>query len=306
MPEEDEERTRVTGFEEMQLPTTGEDCLVVIHTAVQTELGKRYVLKDAITTIGRGAGNHVVVSSDAVSRQHAQLERRGTDFLVSDLNSTNGTFINNERMRPFNTRLNRGDQIRVGDTVFKFLSGSDIEAQYHAVIGHMAVTDGLTNVSNRKHLDTLLSEEIQRARRHARDLSVLMIDIDHFKTINDVHGHLAGDRVIAGLAMLLRQRLRSGDRLGRYGGEEFCAVLPETALGSATAIAETLRTLIATHPFPIESQRLAVTVSIGVAALMPHMDCSDLYRAADEQLYRAKGAGRNRVCGSEPGSSEPV
>jgi two-component system cell cycle response regulator len=296
MPDEDDEKTRVTGLEEMDLPTTGEDCLVVIHTAVQTELGRRYVLKDAVTTIGRGAGNHVVVGSDAVSRHHAQLERRANDFLVSDLNSTNGTFINSERKRPFNALLNRGDQIRVGDTVFKFLSGSDIEAQYHAVIGHMAVTDGLTNISNRKHLDTLLTEEIQRAHRHGRDLSVLMIDIDHFKKINDVHGHLAGDRVIAGLAALLRQRLRADDKLGRYGGEEFGAVLPETPLTNATAIAETLRTMVATHPFPIESQRLAVTISVGVAALQPQMSCADIYRAADEQLYRAKGEGRNRVC----------
>jgi two-component system cell cycle response regulator len=296
MPDEDDEKTRVTGLEELQVPTTGEDCLVVIHTAVRTELGRRYVLNESPMTIGRGSNNHVVVSSDAVSRQHAQLERRGTDIILSDLNSTNGTFINNERKRPNNARLNRGDQIRVGDTVFKFLSGSDIEAQYHAVIGYMAVTDGLTNLSNRKHLDTLLSEEIQRARRHGRDLSVLMIDIDYFKTINDVHGHLAGDRVIAGLAQLLRQRLRSDDKLGRYGGEEFCAVLPETNLANAAAIAETLRTLVATSPFPIDSQRLAVTVSIGGAALQPQMQTSDLYGAADEMLYRAKNLGRNRVC----------
>jgi two-component system, cell cycle response regulator len=296
MPDEDDEKTRVTGLEEMDLPTSGEDCLVVIHTAVQTELGRRYVLSNQLTTIGRGPKNDVVVSSDAVSRQHARLERRGADFIVSDLGSTNGTFINNERKRPLNSRLNRGDQIRVGDTVFKFLSGSDIEAQYHAVIGHMAVTDGLTNLSNRKHLDTQLSEEIARAHRHGRDLTLLMLDIDHFKTINDIHGHLAGDRVIAGLAMLLRQRLRSGDKLGRYGGEEFCAILPETGLPSATTIAEMLRAMVATNPFPIESQRLTVTVSIGVAALKPNMQNSDLYRAADEMLYRAKGEGRNQVC----------
>jgi diguanylate cyclase (GGDEF)-like protein len=296
MPEDDDEKTRVTGLEEMDLPTSGEDCLVVIHTAVQTELGRRYVLSNPVTSIGRGPNNDVVVSSDAVSRQHARLERRGTDFVISDMGSTNGTFINNERKRPSQSRLNRGDQIRVGDTVFKFLSGSDIEAQYHAVIGHMAVTDGLTNLSNRKHLDTMLSEEIARAHRHGRDLSLLMLDIDYFKTINDIHGHLAGDRVIAGLAMLLRQRLRSGDKLGRYGGEEFCAILPETALPSAITIAETLRTMVATSPFPIESQRLTVTVSIGVAGLKPNMQNSDLYRAADEMLYRAKGDGRNQVC----------
>lgn len=298
MPD-DEEKTRVTGLEEMRLPAadTGDDCLVVIHTAVQTELGKRYLLQESIINIGRGASNHVVVSSDAVSRNHARLERRGAYMLVSDLSSTNGTFVNNERTRPVNARLNRGDQLRIGDTVFKFLSGSDIESQYHAVIGHMAVTDGLTNLANRKHLDSMLSEEVQRAQRHNRDLALLMIDIDHFKTINDVHGHLTGDRVLAGMALLLKQRLRSGDRVGRYGGEEFCAVLPETDLPSALSIAENLRALVATSPFPVESKRLAVTVSIGAAGMTSPMQATDLYRAADRKLYQAKNEGRNRVCG---------
>ncbi|HLY67084.1 MAG TPA: GGDEF domain-containing protein, partial [Chloroflexota bacterium] len=243
------------------------------------------------------ASNHVVVSSDAVSRNHARLERRGAYMLVSDLNSTNGTFVNNERTRPYNARLNRGDQLRIGDTVFKFLSGSDIEAQYHAVIGHMAVTDGLTNLANRKHLDSMLAEEVQRAQRHTRALAVLMVDIDHFKKINDVHGHLTGDRVLAGMGLLLRQRLRAGDRVGRYGGEEFCVVLPETDLPTAMSIAENLRALVATNPFPVESKRLAVTVSIGAAGLTPQMQATDLYRAADRMLYQAKNDGRNRVCG---------
>jgi two-component system cell cycle response regulator len=297
VPDEEDEKTRVTGLEETPIPAIpGDDCLVVIHTAVQTELGRRYLLKQAVMTIGRGGANHIVVGSDAVSRQHAQLERRGGEFTVSDLNSTNGTFINNERQRTRKSRLSGGDHIRVGDTVFKYLSGSDIEAQYHAVIGHMAVTDGLSNLANRKHLDTLLAEEIQRAHRYKRALSVMMLDIDHFKTINDVHGHLAGDRVIAGLAHLLRQRLRSDDKLGRYGGEEFCAILPETGLQDAAAIAETLRTLVATHPFPADAKRLTVTVSIGVADLKPNMQTADIYRAADEMLYRAKNQGRNQVC----------
>ena len=89
MAEEDDEKTRVTGLEELPVPAIGDDCLVVIHTAVQTELGRRYLLKELVTTIGRGSNNHIVVTSDAVSRQHAQLERRGADFLVSDLSSTN-------------------------------------------------------------------------------------------------------------------------------------------------------------------------------------------------------------------------
>ena len=99
------------------------------------------------------------------------------------------------------------------------------------------------------------------------------------------------------MGLLLRQRLRAGDRVGRYGGEEFCVILPETDIASALSIAETLRALVATNPIPVESKRLAVTVSIGAAGLTPQMQATDLYRAADRMLYQAKNDGRNRVCG---------
>jgi diguanylate cyclase (GGDEF)-like protein len=288
--------TRVAWSKELEPLINGEDCLVIIYTSVPTELGKRHLLSKPLTTIGRGSGNDIIVPSDAVSRNHASLERRGAEFIVSDLNSTNGTFINNELGRVKQWRLNRGDQIRVGDTVFKYLAGSDIETQYHAVIGHMAVTDGLTNLSNRKQLDAWLKEELQRALRHGRELSLLMLDIDNFKRINDTHGHLAGDRVLSGLALLLQQRLRPNDKLGRYGGEEFCAILPETPLTSAAHVAETLRAMVAGQTFAAGEQRLAVTVSIGAALYQPPMGFEDLYRAADVKLYQAKALGRDQVC----------
>src|SRR5690606_33242908 len=122
------------------------------------------------------------------------------------------------------------------DTIFKYLAGSDIELQYHEIIFRMAVTDGLTNLANRKQLDNLLEEEIPRARRYGHDLSLLMLDIDHFKPINDPHGHLTGDAVLRAMAGVLQPRLRPGDRLGRYGGEEFCVILPETSLMNAALI----------------------------------------------------------------------
>jgi len=293
---DDDINTRVTALKDLALVADGEDCLVVIHTAVASELGRRYVLSKPITTMGRGRDNDVVIPSDAVSRHHARVERRSADVLIRDLQSTNGTFINNERVRLEEWPLTRGDQLRLGDTVFKYLSGSDIEAQYHAALSHMAVTDGLTNLCNRKQLDTLMAEEVRRAQRYRRELSVLMLDIDYFKRINDVHGHLAGDVVLTHLALLLKQRLRPDDTLGRYGGEEFCAILPETSLVAAAHIGEQLRSMVATRPFSAERQTLTITVSIGAAALDSSMQYPDLYRAADAMLYRAKRLGRNRVC----------
>jgi diguanylate cyclase (GGDEF)-like protein len=216
--------------------------------------------------------------------------------VVRDLNSTNGTFVNNELKRRQEFKLKQGDLLRIGETIFKFLSGADIESQYHAAIADMALNDGLTSLPNRRQLDTVLAEEVERARRHHRELSLLMIDIDHFKRINDQYGHPAGDIILKNVAGLLRERLRPQDKVGRYGGEEFCAILPETSLTHAAVIADTLRTLVADHAFVVEDQQLRVTVSIGAAAWESLASSVNLYRDADRRLYLAKQLGRNRIC----------
>src|SRR5690606_40932168 len=120
--------------------------------------------------------------------------------------------------------------------------------------------------ANRKRRGAILADEGSRALRCGRDLSVVMLDIDHFKRINDTYGHLAGDRILSALASLLQKRLRPNDKLGRYGGEEFCAILPETTLASAAHIAEDLRSLVASHPFAADDKVINVTISIGVGA----------------------------------------
>lgn len=289
-------QTRVTGLDQLKLKHVGEDCLVVIHAPVQSALGRRHVLSGPVTTIGRGRDNDIVLASDCVSRRHAQLEHRPEALYIVDLESTNGTFVNDEPKTLKEHRLRRGDQLTVGDTIFKFLSGSDVEAQYHEIVFRMAITDGLTNLCNRKQLDTLLTEEIPRAQRHGRDLSLLMFDIDHFKSVNDTYGHLTGDSVLRNLSSILQKRLRPNDKLGRYGGEEFCAILPETSLSSAAIIADELRTMVGAHPFNAEGKDIRVTVSIGVGCLRPDMTMEQLYKAADDKLYQAKRTGRNKVC----------
>jgi diguanylate cyclase (GGDEF)-like protein len=288
--------TRITGLEELGAGTVGQSCLVVLHAPIPTDLGRRYVLDKEITTVGRGRDNDIVLPSDCVSRQHARFERRGEAIYIVDLASTNGTFVNDDRKPVRERRLSRGDQLKIGDTIFKHLTGADIELQYHEIIFRMAVTDGLTDLSNRKQLDAILAEEIPRARRHGRDLSLLMLDIDHFKNINDTYGHLTGDYVLRGLASILQKRLRPNDKLGRYGGEEFCAILPETSLSSAATFAEELRALVEAHAFVTEDKQIRVTVSVGAGTLREGMKSADLYQCADEMLYQAKRAGRNQVC----------
>jgi diguanylate cyclase (GGDEF)-like protein len=289
-------KTRVTGLEELKVRRSGQDCLVVIYAPVQSDLGRRYLVAKQVMTIGRGRDNDIVLPSDCVSRRHGRLEQRGDALFVIDLASTNGTYVNDEPRSIKERQLNRGDQLKVGDTIFKYLSGSDVEAQYHEIIFRMTITDGLTNLCNRKQLDTVLEEEIARARRHRRELSVLMLDIDHFKKINDTHGHVTGDSVLRGLAAVLQKRLRPNDRLGRYGGEEFCAILPETSVTSAAHMAEELRKLVETYSFVADNREVRATISIGAASLEDGMKPADLYRRADEKLYQAKRGGRNRVC----------
>jgi diguanylate cyclase (GGDEF)-like protein len=295
-----DEKTRVTqvvrsvaGEEEEGQRT---DCLVVIYTKEPTLLGKRFVLDDSPTRVGRGTDNQIVLDSDSVSRRHAHFECRGRQWLVSDDGSTNGTYCNDEQVLR-EVVLHNGDRVKIGSTIFKFLSGADVEAQYHEEIYRLTIVDGLTQVHNKRYLYEALERELIRGRRHNRDLAVLMFDIDHFKRINDLHGHLAGDYVLKELARIVQSRIRRDEVFARYGGEEFCIILPETMLEGAVELAERLRQQIQEHTFVFQQDKIKVTVSIGCAVLVEEdRNAGELLKRADEKLYQAKNAGRNRVC----------
>lgn len=296
MDTEDQLEARAVGLDERKAGCTNQDCLVVIYSPSSSNLGRRYFLSLPSISIGRGRDNDIMLRSESVSRRHARLEQRADGLYLVDLGSTNGTYVNEEPQPIAVRRLRRGDQISIGDTVLKFLSGVDVESQYHEVLRRMAITDGLTNLANRKQLDTVVAEEISRAQRHGRHLSLLILDIDRFECINDTYGSLTGDSVLRGLAASLQKRLRTHDKLGRYGGDEFCLVLPETSLSGAVRIAEELRVRVAVQPFVADDRSLPITISIGAAQLVPKMSVEQLYGAAEEMLQKAKREGRNRVC----------
>ena len=297
---ESEEKTRVTAIVQKPLggvdgTPKGNDCLVVIYTKEPTLLGKRFVLEASPMRVGRGAENHIVLDGDSVSRRHAHLEQRTAIWWCVDDGSTNGTYVNDEQIAR-EQGLANGDRIKVGPTIFKYLSGQDVEAQYHEEIYRMTIIDGLTQVHVKRYLLEALDKELMRARRHQRELSFLMIDIDHFKKINDVHGHLAGDHVLKEVARLMQQRIRRDEVLARYGGEEFAIILPETTLEGGCALAEGLREKIEESRFVFQGETIRVTISIGAAMLIEeHRTSLDLIKKADEKLYEAKRAGRNRV-----------
>jgi two-component system cell cycle response regulator len=296
--ETEDEKTRVTAI--VQKPLAGEgapkgsDCLVVIYTKEPSLLGRRFVLDASPIRIGRGTENQIVLEGDSVSRRHAHFEQRSGAWWCVDDGSTNGSYVNDEQIMR-EARLANGDRIKIGPTIFKFLSGQDVESQYHEEIYRMTIIDGLTQVHVKRYLLEALDKEVMRARRHVRDLSFLMLDIDHFKKINDVHGHLAGDYVLKEVARLIQHRIRRDEVLARYGGEEFAIILPETNLEGARALAEGLRERIEQSRFVFQGEIIRVTISIGGALLEDDKVSTDLIGRADEKLYAAKRAGRNRV-----------
>lgn len=168
------------------------------------------------------------------------------------------------------------------------------------------ITDPLTQVHNRRYMENRLNEEVERAARYTLDLSILMLDIDHFKRVNDTYGHQSGDIALSTLGKLVKKDLRNLDVVARYGGEEFVVICTNTATAGATLVAERLRKLIESHQIELqhdsgESQMLQISISIGVAGLGAEINTKDkLIRAADKALYRAKEEGRNRVIIATP------
>src|SRR5262245_44887599 len=235
------------------------------------------------------------MDDDAASRKHARIRRHGDTYVVTDLGSTNGTYVNDivVHERP----LVDGDQVKIGRTIFKFIQGSDIELLYHEQIYRVMTYDGLTQVVNRRTFDSTLEREMSRAKRYDRLLSLVLFDIDHFKRINDVHGHVAGDAVLRQVAGVVAGNVRREDTVARTGGEELAVLAPEVRGAKALGLAEKLRGLVEAAPCRFEEQTIPVTASFGVAAFSgeEEMSAAEIYSLADERLYAAKRAGRNRV-----------
>jgi len=246
-------------------------------------------------TIGRDGKNGIVVDLDTVSRRHAKIVIREGRSYVVDLKSTNGTYLNNKEVLE-ELPLRSGDHLKVGGPIFKFLSGGDIESLYHEEIYRLTIVDGLTQINNKRFLLEFLEREIGRSQRYGRALSLLLFDIDHFKTVNDNYGHPAGDAVLREMALRIKQYVRKEECFARYGGEEFAIALPETGPENSRKFAEKVRRLIADQPFEFEGQKFSVTISVGVAELSGQMsEPIGLIKIADANLYKAKKAGRNRV-----------
>lgn len=286
--------TAVTAISKIQKrPFARSSALVVIYGQ---ELGRKYDLDDGKTIIGRSSKSDIQIDHDSVSRQHVRVTVDDGRVEIEDLGSTNGTFLNDEALEG-RVALRTNDLIKVGRTVFKFIAHNNIEAAYHDEIYRLTTVDGLTQVNNRRSFDEAIEREISRCRRYGRTLSLVLVDVDHFKKINDTFGHLAGDAVLKEVASAISKRIRKEDHLSRYGGEEFAVLTPEIDLKGAHAMAEKLRRMIEKHEFSFDGEVIPVTISCGVGTLGKKGDTSAaLVQRADEKLYEAKEGGRNQVC----------
>jgi diguanylate cyclase (GGDEF)-like protein len=271
-------------------PRGGDACLVFLQGVAL--LGARVPLAGEVV-LGRDPGCTVQLPADDVSRRHARIAFDGGAHVVTDLGSTNGTWVNGVEVERH--RLVPGDRIRVGAYVAAYVAADDPAGRQLEGLARLAREDALTRLPNRRAFDEALALEVARAAGSGRPLAALVLDVDHFKRVNDGHGHAAGDAVLVEVAARAAAALRSGDLLARIGGEEFAALLPGADLGAAREAGERIRAAVAGEPVAAAGRQLGVTVSIGCAALAAGEGGWALLARADERLYAAKAAGRDRV-----------
>ena len=261
-------------------------------------VGKMFKIEDDESTLGRSSKADMHVNDVGISRKHAQLVTWGEDVFIDDLDSANGTYLNGTRVDR-RQQLQDGDKITLGSTtILKFTYHDELDENFQKQMFDAALRDSLTGAYNKNYLLKHLETELAFALRHKTPLSMIMLDIDHFKPVNDNHGHLAGDAILKRLAEIAISSLRADDIFARYGGEEFAIVSRGTGIDEGMIIAERLRNTVEKTDFIYEEQRIPITISVGVAAL-PDANAQtpeELIDVADKALYEAKESGRNRVC----------
>jgi diguanylate cyclase (GGDEF)-like protein len=250
--------------------------------------------------LGRRADAQVWLQDEGVSRRHATIVAGEEDAKLVDAGSANGTWVDGRRVEA--CVLRDGMRFQVGaHTTIKFVYTDDLEAEYQRRLAHGAMHEPLTGLYNRRHFMDRLGAEIAASQRHGRPVSLLLVDVDHFKKVNDGLGHLAGDEVLKMIAHVLTGAVRKEDVVARFGGEEFVVLARETALTGAKALAERIRRAVERSRCVWEGSEIAVTASVGVTVssglsqFEPGRTAQQLLEAADRALYRAKQGGRNAV-----------
>jgi diguanylate cyclase (GGDEF)-like protein len=291
-----DDETKISAKEELNRPTPKDRDRAYLIVLAGSSVGEMYKITAESTVIGRGQQADIQVIDEGISRRHAEIKHEGENIIIRDLGSTNGTYCNGDRITEH--QLSDGDKIQVGSTtILKFTFHDSLDESFQRQMYESALRDGLTKIFNKKYFQDRLESEFAYAVRHRTPLSLVMFDIDHFKRINDTHGHLAGDYALSTLAKVVSDTIRQEDVFARYGGEEFAVICRGIDLGGALAFGERIRRCVDAQAFVYNGVDIKVTVSVGVAAVpeVGMKEPQELIGAADDALYQAKRQGRNRV-----------
>ncbi len=273
-------------------------CLLVISGI---NVGMIYKLKKNRIIIGRGDECDITLRESSISRVHAAIDiDLSGEATITDMKSTNGTFVNGVPVS-FSSITN-GVRIQLGSsTVLKFVLQDSFEAEFQANMYESVIKDTLTQAYNKRYFLDRITSEFSHSLRHYQQLALIMIDVDHFKQVNDTYGHLAGDEVLKELVKRITGHLRLGDVLCRYGGEEFVIIVRECNPESLLPLAERILDLFREKPMNFKDETISITISAGVSSIIDKnvRTVEDLLAEADKNLYLAKSAGRNCVRSSQ-------
>ena len=278
----------------LERPNRGMACLIIVSGPA---IGKKFPIDQDHMIIGRSNEAAIQIDDPLVSREHAELlSRNEANSILRDLNSMNGTYCNGKKCSE--KKLEDNDIIEIGKVMLKYIAPNSLEHLYLQEISNRATRDGLTGLFNREVFNAFLERNLSRCRSLKEPLALAMMDLDHFKKINDGWGHQAGDFVLREFSNLIKGKVRATDLLARYGGEEFGLIMPHTKTDETRSLVERIRTIVADHSFRYQEELLSITVSIGISNLEKGVkDSETMIRHADKALYEAKDKGRNRtVC----------
>lgn len=261
-----------------------------------SDAGLRITLQRDEVTLGRTNDADIMLHDEQISRRHAAIrfdsERQA--YTVTDLGSTNGTRVNLQDVKE--AVLQEGDKIFIGSTVLKFTLQDEVESEHGDALHKWVFTDDLTGLVVKRRFYSQLQFQLQRAIEQSEVLSLVMMDLDGLKGINDANGHATGAHIIGEVGKMIGEIVNPVGLACRFGGDEFVAYLPKHELAKAMEICERIRTAIKDRVFEKDGKSLRVSISIGVAAISPGVQTVEtLNQAADEALYRAKGKGRDCV-----------
>lgn len=293
-PESSLEETIISNINGLDAKSASTPCLLII---AGQHIGKLYPLdrKNKIS-VGRSSDCEIWIEDNTISRRHFEIDPTENGFMITDLKSTNGTYVNHTRIET--AQMRPGDKIQISrDTIIQFDLFDEDQKLSEQKRYEMGVKDPFTGAFNKSYFLQRINDEFSFSYRQDIPLSLILFDIDHFKLINDTHGHLAGDQILQEISQLVFDSIRRDDVFCRYGGEEFVIIMRNTPCQAAVNLAERLRIKIEGHPFQYESTKIRVTISAGVSTLVNKnfRDYVAMIADADNYLYKSKGNGRNQI-----------